>query len=104
MPAQRPESTVSEDRFEQVLAGLLLAEENGERYDLTQVFRACPELEEPLREFFRNRDGFDRLAPQLAPAAGRPARAALQPELPPGSRFAGYEVVRELGHGGMGIV
>jgi tetratricopeptide (TPR) repeat protein len=104
MPDDTLGSTSLEDRFERVLADLLQAEERGERLNLSQAIRGAPELETPLREFFHNRDGFDQLAPQLAPVAGRPARAAPQPDLPPGSRFAGYEVIRELGHGGRGIV
>jgi WD40 repeat protein len=103
MPDETLASTSLEDRFEQVLADLLQAEERGERPDLSQAIRGAPELEAPLREFFRDRDAFDRRAPQLAPAAGPPARAML-PELPPGSRFAGYEILKELGRGGMGIV
>jgi eukaryotic-like serine/threonine-protein kinase len=104
MPEETLPSTVVEDRFEQVLAELLQAEERGERPDLTQRIRACPELETPLREFFRHRDGFNRLAAQLAPTAARPATVAPPLELLPGSRFGAYEVLHELGHGGRGVV
>jgi WD40 repeat protein/tRNA A-37 threonylcarbamoyl transferase component Bud32 len=104
MPDDMPASTVTEDRFEQVLAGLLQAEERGEALYLSQVLRSYPELETPLREFFRARDGFDRLAPLLAPTAGRPGALPPPPDLSPGSRFGGYEIIKELGRGGMGIV
>src|SRR5262249_37310701 len=104
MPDETPASTVIEDRFEQVLADLLQAEERGERPDLSQVLRTFPERETPLRAFFRNRDGFARLAPQLGPTPARPAAVRPQPELSPGSRFGGYEIIKELGRGGMGIV
>jgi tetratricopeptide (TPR) repeat protein len=104
MPDDTLASTVVEDRFEHVLAGLLQAEEHGEPLDLTQVIRAAPELETRLREFYANRDSFDRLAPQLAPTAGRPAAGTAQPELPPGSRFGGYELLHKLGEGGRGLV
>jgi serine/threonine-protein kinase len=96
-------SAVPEDCFEQALAALLQAEERGERLDLSRVIRDTPELETPLREFFRNRDGFDRLAPDLGPTAARPAAPAAA-DLMPGSRLGGYEVLDELGHGGRGIV
>ena len=65
MTDKRSDSTAPDIRFEDVLAGLLQAEERGERLDVSQVVRKFPGLEAPLREFFRNRDGFDRLAPQL---------------------------------------
>jgi WD40 repeat protein/tetratricopeptide (TPR) repeat protein len=96
-------STVPEDRFEQVLAELLLGEEDGTPFDLSRAVQAYPDLETPLREFCRNRDGFERLAPRLAPVAARSA-AAPMPELQKGDRFAGYEIVEKLGRGGMGIV
>ncbi|HEV3446461.1 MAG TPA: serine/threonine-protein kinase [Gemmataceae bacterium] len=101
MPDNRDRSTTPEQRFEKVLAKILLAEEAGKRVDLARVVRAYPDLEASLREYFRNRDGFDRLAPQLASTA---SDATAQPDLVAGSQFAGYEIVRELGRGGMGVV
>src|SRR5262249_32589698 len=103
MPEHSMQSTVPEDRFEQVLAELLQGEEDGTPFDLSRAVQAYPDLETPLREFCHNRDGFARLAPQLKPAAAG-ATAAQIPELQRGSRFAGYEIVVELGRGGMGIV
>jgi tetratricopeptide (TPR) repeat protein len=104
MPDRMTASPETEDRFEQVLAGLLQAEERGEPLDLTQAVRTYPDLEAPLRAFYRSRDGFDRLAPLLAPTPACPAAGTAQPELPPGSRFGGYAVVQTVGHGGRGIV
>jgi WD40 repeat protein/tetratricopeptide (TPR) repeat protein len=104
MPENSPSLPPTEARFEQLLASLLQAEERGEQLDFSELLRTAPELETPLREFFRNRDGFDRLAPQLAPPARRSPAVPTRPDLPPGSRFAGYEILQELGHGGMGVV
>jgi serine/threonine protein kinase/WD40 repeat protein len=100
--SESTKSTASaKGRFEQVLAEILTAEEAGKKVDLGGVLRAYPDLAERLQEFFRNRDGFDRLAPHLAPTRQQPV---VRPELPPGTQFAGYEIVRELGRGGMGVV
>jgi serine/threonine-protein kinase len=98
------DAKVNGDRFEQVLAEVLQAEERGEPLALSELLRTAPELETPLREFFRNRDGFDRLAGQLAPPATQPGMPPLPPDLPPGSRLGGYPILHEVGHGGRGVV
>jgi tetratricopeptide (TPR) repeat protein len=99
------EETIAErtkdDRFEQLLAELLLAEERGEQPDLARLLQSAPDLETALREFLQLRREFDQLASGLV--LNRKNAPAL-PALEPGSRFAGYEIVRELGRGGMGIV
>jgi WD40 repeat protein/serine/threonine protein kinase len=101
MPDKRKQTSTHDDHFENVLAMILQEEEAGKPVDLSRLVRKNPELETRLREFFRDRDGFDRLAPYLAP---QPCGAADPSDLVPGSLFAGYEIVRELGRGGMGIV
>jgi serine/threonine protein kinase/Tfp pilus assembly protein PilF len=89
-------------RFEQVLAEILLAEEAGQPLELSSVIQTYPELETPLREYFRNRDSFDRLAPRLAPTAEH--RGAPPPEPPPDRHFGGYAVLEKVGEGGRGVV
>jgi len=96
--------TATDGPFADVLAEILQAEEQGQAPDLERLVADFPDLESRLRAYFRNREGFDRLAPHLAPAAYRPGASPAPPDLAPGSQFAGYEVVRELGRGGMGIV
>jgi serine/threonine-protein kinase len=100
MPDYDLESTQAEDRIEQVLAELLREEENGTPFDLARAVQSYPDLETPLREFFRDRAGFDRLAPCLGPTAPRPAA----PDLPTGARVDGYEIIQEVDRGGRGIV
>src|SRR5271166_2132544 len=104
MPDHLPPSNAPEARFERVLAQLLEAEERGQPFDLSRVLREAPELETPLREYLRNRAGFDRLAPELATLPPRPGAAATPPHLLPGSQFADFEILGELGRGGMGVV
>lgn len=104
MPAESNPLTTPDDHFEKVLAEILLAEEAGKPLELSRVIRAHPELERQLREYFRNRDGFDRLAPHLAPTAPHAAARPGLCDLAPGSHFGGYEIVKELGRGGMGVV
>src|SRR5262245_20599297 len=82
--------------FEEVIARLLLAEEQGHRPDPEQLARDHPEIAAELRSFFRARAGLDRLAATLeAPPA--PPRLT-------GGTFAAYEVLGVLGEGGMGTV
>jgi WD40 repeat protein/tetratricopeptide (TPR) repeat protein len=97
------QASTCDDHFENVLAGILQEEEAGKPLDLSGVVRQNPELEARLREFFRDREAFDRVAYDLAPTA-RHAETPRQTEFSPGSWFGGYEIVRELGHGGMGVV
>jgi serine/threonine protein kinase len=104
MPDRDIPLEVNGDRFEQVLADLLQAEERGERPNISELVRMAPELESSLREFLRNRADFDKLAPHLAPTATQPEVEAPQLELPPGSRFGGYIVLQKVGHGGRGVV
>jgi tetratricopeptide (TPR) repeat protein len=104
MPNRDISLEVNGDRFEQVLADLLQAEERGERPNISELLRMAPEVESSLREFLRNRADFDKLAPHLAPTATQPPVEAPQLELSPGSRFGSYELLQMVGQGGRGIV
>ncbi|HEY7157780.1 MAG TPA: serine/threonine-protein kinase, partial [Gemmataceae bacterium] len=110
-------------RFESVLAEILQAEEEGRTIDVQRYCESFPDLTERLREYFRDREHFARVAPVLAPTpAPQAAEQRADPEAettphyssPPASsagalpklnsHFAGYEIEAELGRGGMGIV
>jgi WD40 repeat protein/serine/threonine protein kinase len=94
------QASTRDDHFASVLAKILQEEEAGKPVDLSRVVRKNPELETRLREYFRDRDRFDQLANHIAP----PTDADESSDLARGSMFAGYEIIRELGRGGMGIV
>jgi serine/threonine-protein kinase len=90
--------TTLEDRFEQVLAEFLQAEERGERPDPSELLRANPDLETSLRDYLRDRDRFNRLAPTAR------FRTALRAEPLPVNHFGSYRALEQLGEGGRGIV
>jgi WD40 repeat protein/serine/threonine protein kinase/tetratricopeptide (TPR) repeat protein len=99
--------------FGEVLAKFLEAEEQGLRPDPQEFVANYPELACRLRTFLEDRERFRHEARRLAPtprspepntvvqAAGGAAGPAV---LSAGSLFAGYEILSELGKGGMGIV
>jgi serine/threonine protein kinase/WD40 repeat protein len=101
MPSNPSNSSNLSSRFQSVLAEILKAEDDGQSIDVERYCRSFPELAKPLRDYFRNRKQFGGLASALAPSA---SRSTAPQEMAPGSQFAGYEILRELGHGGMGVV
>jgi hypothetical protein len=67
MPDNSKPSRLQDERFENVLADILLREEAGEPLDLSSVMRAHPDLESRLREYFCVRDAFRRVADNVVP-------------------------------------
>jgi WD40 repeat protein len=101
-PGHNP-STVDR-RFEVVIEQFLREREAGRTPDPQRYLDSFPELTSQLRGFFAGQDLFDRLAPDLVPQTlGTPTpRSLALPQL--GERIGGFELLEEVGRGGMGVV
>ena len=102
-----------EARLEQLIASYLQAEDAGSPCDRAALLAAHPDEADDLRRFFVEHDRFHRIAAPLRAAGTEPDAtidgagmpAAREPEL--GERvayFGDYELLKELGRGGMGVV
>jgi hypothetical protein len=100
MPDTPSDPRTLEARFEEAVAEYLRACEAGHAPDPERYIESFPELASRLRDFFAGQALFDRLAPRLAPPAAPPPAAPLTP----GASLAGFELLEELGRGGMGVV
>jgi serine/threonine protein kinase/WD40 repeat protein len=104
MPSNPSNRSNPSSRFQAVLAEILKAEEQGRTIDVELYCRTFPELAGRLRDYFRNRSHFARKAQPAGRTAPCRTPSSALPDLAPGSQFAGYEIVREMGRGGMGVV
>ncbi|MBY0461209.1 MAG: serine/threonine protein kinase, partial [Gemmataceae bacterium] len=87
-----------DERVADALRGYLEAEDAGRRPDRAALFAAHPDLAADLATFFTESDELTRCAAWLdGPVGGSEFRS-----LP--WRFAGYELLEEIGRGGMGVV
>jgi WD40 repeat protein/tetratricopeptide (TPR) repeat protein len=101
MSTPAEDSTALDSRFEEAVAEFLRLREEG-TYPDTQVFlQRYPDLAPRLEEYFAGLALFDDLAVNLAPLC----RTRPTPDrLPAGTRIGGFELLGEVGRGGMGIV
>jgi serine/threonine protein kinase len=91
-------------RFEAVVEQFLRQREAGGNPDRQRYLASFPDLAPLLRDYFAGADLFDRLAPALAPQAQATLPTASAAVLPPGERVGGFELLEEVGRGGMGVV
>jgi tRNA A-37 threonylcarbamoyl transferase component Bud32 len=101
-----------ERQVNQVIAGYLEAQRQGQAPLREDLLRRHPELADELRSFFADQDRFRRLAEPIAPPAGpgepktvAPGeKAGIGPGLETVRYFGDYELLEEIARGGMGVV
>src|SRR5438045_964764 len=92
MNTQTQNPSSSDDRLEAALAEYLRAVELGQPPSREEWLNRYPDLHEELAAFLDNRNQFEQF---IHPPGGCPAGP---------SRLGDYELLQELGRGGMGIV
>src|SRR5262245_60760991 len=99
-----------ERRLDDAVAAYLEACEVGQPPDRSDWLARHPDLADELRAFLADHDRFDRLVAPLRPPAADTTGGA---DTPPGSdgeptaagrRVGDYELLEEVGRGGMGVV
>jgi serine/threonine protein kinase/WD40 repeat protein len=104
MPKNSSRLSDASSDFDAVWGEIIRKEEQGQTIDIEHYCQSFPPLAKKLRANWRYHLQFKRKAGRLTPTVpGRAEQPAL-PDLGPGRQFACYEIVREMGHGAMGVV
>jgi hypothetical protein len=95
MSASADDSSAREQRVNEAIAAWLEARDAGHAPNPDEFIAQHPELSDELKLFFADHDRFERLAGPLQ--AGNDLDSTSR-------RFGDYELLEEVGRGGMGIV
>ena len=105
MTAEYSEISERDQRLGEIAFSYLEAREKGQAPDERDLLACHPEFAEELAEFLEDQASLDRLAAPLRPAAlfGQAASVMNGAGGAP-NPLGDFRIVREVGHGGMGIV
>jgi serine/threonine protein kinase/tetratricopeptide (TPR) repeat protein len=97
----------AEDTLDVIVAEFVLREELGEAPTFEEFLSRFPQFQEPLRRHIELEHALERTTPTEADGYRPVRRAGRAPSTPAernGIRVPGYEILGELGRGGMGVV
>src|SRR5258708_39130712 len=97
-----PQTPSRDELVDAAIADWLEAAETGQAPDARDFLARHPDLAQELEAFLADRERFDRLAAKVAPAAA--SQRANSSSASAGRRLGDFEIVSEIGRGGMGIV
>jgi tRNA A-37 threonylcarbamoyl transferase component Bud32 len=89
--------------LDEALAEYVMRTDRGESVDREEFIAAHPELAEELRAYFADADAVERMVDSAAQGMADPEKDS-EPPLKVVRYFGDYELLEELGRGGMGVV
>jgi WD40 repeat protein/tRNA A-37 threonylcarbamoyl transferase component Bud32 len=109
-PSYSPDS-LRPGKLEEVLEEYMRRLDRGEIVDRDQFLAQHPELADELRSYFAGTDEVERLlrqggreTPMLPRSCGLPQTRELPPGIGEGRRVGEYELLEQIGYGGMGVI
>src|SRR5688572_22152199 len=104
MAANRLNSATHEQRLADVIAGYLVATEEGQMPDRQELMNRHPDLASDLQEFFAGQDRFGRLIEPLKVWDDSRPPHRIATCLGAERSLGDFRIVGEIGRGGMGVV